>query len=215
MKADHRKELKSNVLSEYLEKFYESLKAGPQSKSTTAWVLLAVAVGVVAAWFYFRHTAPLPWTDLQNTDDTKLQTLAEKYRGTPLARVARFQQARDLLARGQLALAAEPKRAVEDLDRASSLYQDLAIDCNDDPILRDEALLGVATAEEARGNLEQAKEYYEKLAKAAPKSDWGKMADDRAKDLANELQAGSGPEIDFYKRFQQQLAKRPALDRSP
>jgi hypothetical protein len=207
MKAEHRKELQTNVLADRLGKLYQNLKTGPQSTSLTVWILVGLVVAVVVAWFLFQRSPALPWTDLQAADDKKLEELSQKHPGTPLARVARFQEARNLLQSGQRELAASPEIAVKDLADASGRYEQLAAESTDDPLLREEALLGVATAEECLGHLDRAQDFYEKLAAVAPESPRGELAAARAKQLANERLSGGGSEIDFYKKFQAELAK--------
>ncbi len=207
MKAEHRKELHTNVLADRLGKFYEGLKTGPQSTSNAVWVVVGLLVLVAAAWWYFHRSAPLPWTELQNASEQKLADLAKDHRGTPLARAARFQEARQFLESGQRLLPELPDEGLKELGEASSRYEQLAQECSDDPILREEALWGVAVAEENRGKLDRAQEFYEKLRDAAPKSPWGQKAKERAEELARERQAGGGPETDFYKKFEAELAK--------
>jgi hypothetical protein len=207
MKAEHRKELHTNILADHLGKLYEGVKKGPQASSNAVWVVVGLLVAVAAAWWYFHRTGPLPWMELQNATDQRLADLAKDHRGTPLARIARFQEARKLLENGQRLLAEFPEEALKDLADAGVRYEQLAQECTDDPILREEALLGAAVAEENQGHLDRAQELYERLAKAAPNSPWGQKAAAQAAGLAKEREKGGGAEIDFYQKFQAELAK--------
>jgi hypothetical protein len=233
MKAEHRKELQTNVLADHMGRFLQSIRSGQPSTSIIGWVIAALVVAVVAGWYYFSHLAPPPWNELYGANDLpgqhleeptksdryrKLEDIAKKNRGTPLAKAARFEQARDLLRSGQDIVCAKPTEARDLLGKASELYEQLALESTAQPLLAQEALLGVARAEESRGNLPRAREYYEKLATAYPKSAAGESAKKNATELAEELNAGHGPRTDFYKKLDAQIAeaaKRQAASAPP
>jgi hypothetical protein len=214
MKAEHRKELQTNVLADHMGRFLQSMRSAPQSTSIIVWLFLALVVGVVGVWIYYSHTASPPWTELYSVDelsgnalDNKVKAINKDHHGTPLSRVARFEQARDLLRRGQELLCEQPDAARELLGKASELYEQLALDTTAEPLLVQEALMGVAQAEECRGDLKRAQEYYQKLADAYPKSTLGEVAKKNADELDEELAVGHGPKIDFYKKFDAKVAE--------
>jgi hypothetical protein len=220
MKAEHRKELQTNVLADHMGRFLKSMRSGPKTTPIIVWVILGLAVGVVAAWLYFRNSGtPLPWNELYSVNelsgnalDTKVKDISKKNHGTPLSRVARFEQARDLLRRGQEDLCARPAEARGLLEKASELYEQLALEATAQPLLAQEALMGAAQAEEGRGNLKRAQELYQKLADTYPKSALGEVAKKNAQELEEEFADGGGPKIDFYKKLDAQIAeagKRP------
>jgi hypothetical protein len=226
MKAEHRKELQTNVLADHMGRFLKSMRSGPQSTSIGVWVILALVVGIVVAWQYFRSRTPPPWTELYSVNelsgnalDKKVDDITKKNHGTPLARVARFEKARDLLRRGQEELCAQPTVARDLLEKASALYEQLALETTSEPPLAQEALMGVAQAEETRGDLKRAREFYGKLAEAYPKSVLGELAKKNADELDEEFEAGHGPKIDFYKKLDAQIAEAsksgPALPPLP
>jgi hypothetical protein len=91
--------------------------------------------------------------------------------------------------------------AIKDLVKARQFYQDLAPLCRSEPILQQEALMGVAKAEESliaapdptnpkqpAGNIDRAIGYYEALANQYPESFQGKAARQRAKELKDNKQ---------------------------
>lgn len=189
MKAAHRKELQTNALADRVGKLYESVKSGPKSTSAFVWLFVLLALGALAAWKYFGSTNPetesARWVSLrQATHDPglmarDLQNLVDSSKTTVQGRAARYQQARLDLRMGQESLvAAEPKVRTDALDRlrnARDLYEQLVRESKDFPILYQEALLGLATAEEtlagisidesgaAYGNLDRAQAFYQKL----------------------------------------------------
>ena len=57
MKAEHRKELETNVLAQHLEKAYQGLRQGP-SRTTILWIVGAVAVLLIYLLFrYFMSSS--------------------------------------------------------------------------------------------------------------------------------------------------------------
>jgi hypothetical protein len=206
MKAEHRKELHTNALAEHLGKFIEGVKAGPKPSSVVLWGLVILAVGVFIAWHYWAGarsaTDSALWVKLDGTNNVEaLQALSNENRGTAPARVARFQEARALYQQGIQALCYKPKDARQDLEKAGELYGQLAQECADEPLLAQEALLGGAKAAESLGELNRARELYQRLASAYPKSFQGEAAAKRAEALQNQA----------VEAFYQDLDKRASL----
>ena len=201
MKAEHRKELQTNSLASYLARAIDHLKSGH-----TTTIILGIAVAVVllyAAWRYFGGRGASSSTQLwikldQITADDQLKPFADAYPGTTQGRTAKFWEARALSQRGpeKLGNPDERAKAVQDLIKARELYQELAPLCRAEPILQQEAMMGVARAEESligvpdpadpkqpAGTLDRAVAYYEELAVKFPESAQGKAARQRADDL--------------------------------
>jgi tetratricopeptide (TPR) repeat protein len=190
MKAEHRKELETNVLADRMGRIVQSVRSGERSRSVVAWVIAGIAVVVLLIWFYARGSGGShgdAWVQLdENTNPDALQKIAADHPGTVVARVARFQRARLLL---QSALGGlcpnnmappnmqteERTKAIADMEEARSLYEGLATEVKDDPVLSQEANLGAGKAEEAlvsipkaddatqhRGDIGRAVSYYRK-----------------------------------------------------
>ncbi len=116
-----------------------------------------------------------------------LERLAEQKKGSMQARLARFQIARVYLAQGLRDFASKQPisfamgetktfhdMAVEKLTKAVNLYQELVKESSDVPLLAQEALLNSGKAYEALGDYAQAKDKYNALIKAYPKSPFAK-----------------------------------------
>jgi hypothetical protein len=191
MKAAHRKELHTNALADRVGKLYESVKSGPKTTSALAWLFVLLALIAVVAWKFLGSTNPeeesARWVYLREATHVPdgvvmardLQDLVEQNRATAQSRAARFQQARLNLRQAQETLVAADAKtradAAEKLRTARDQYEQLVRETKSVRILQQEALLGVATAEEtlagisfdekgpAYGNLDRALAYYQKL----------------------------------------------------
>jgi tetratricopeptide (TPR) repeat protein len=205
MKAEHRHELKTNALAETLNRALHGLKAGPSRHSLLIGVVaVVVAVVVVTGYFIWKgqkegHSAL--WQkydgaqgalDGAGTEDlpaalTKFKELADQNPHTLPGAAAKFDRARVLLRRGLERLySTERDSALSDLKEARKLYADLAADSfirDAHPLLAEEAMLGVAKADESLGDLDKALEGYKNVAKTFPKGAHHEEADQRAKYL--------------------------------
>src|SRR5437870_3034555 len=160
MKAEHRKELQTNALADTMGRIYQEIRARPQSASIAVWVLGVLAVVIFVIWFFTAGAATSRsalWVQLEGDSYVKspqealtsyAQIASESPKTIP-GRTARFQEARLLLPQGlQMLGTAERANAVKDLVRARDLFNQLSTETRDDPLLRQEALLGAAKAEE-------------------------------------------------------------------
>jgi tetratricopeptide (TPR) repeat protein len=198
MKAEHRKELETNVLADRLGRFIEGVKEGP---SPTTWLVLfvvAIAVVLIFVWRYFTHEAEAKsgarWVrldSLTSAGDLEDFIKDKENKGTPQLRAARFELARFNLAEG-LRDFGKPLRhslAHDQLKNAAETYEQLAEEPGDVPLLQEEALLGAARANESLGNLIKATTYYERLVKEHDKSQLAKDARAAIERLGDEKNA--------------------------
>jgi tetratricopeptide (TPR) repeat protein len=186
MKAAHRKELQTNVLADKMGRLVENVRSGPKSASAVGWTLVVLILLVFGVWYYLQNTDlaedSARWLSLRaaasdpRTMATELEKFKETEKGTIQARIARFQLARWSLREGQDHYASEQRdAALKSLVIARDLYEQLAREPSDNPVLRQEALMGAAKAEEAlagaaapgseaqRGSLDRALKYYLEL----------------------------------------------------
>jgi tetratricopeptide (TPR) repeat protein len=212
MKAEHRKELQTNVLADHLGKAIQGIKEGP-SRGTMIFVgVVALAGLLIFVWWYFWSSSQAAdsarWTAWDGlTTPAALDSFAQHKdnQGTTQGRVARFQIARLSLLSGLRDLGSTAGRAaaLENVRKAAQTYEALANESSDLPLLHGEALLGAGKANEALGEVEKAKGFYKKLADAHPDSPFGKDARAQlerlekdakeVQDLANQPKAaGSG-----------------------
>lgn len=169
MKAEHRKELHTNVLADRMKHLVETIKNPPSTTSVVMWVIGGLAVATVILWFWFSRPSEVSsqqWSKLEadsynqpedyfseNNEGRVLQDLADIARNHPKTvpgRTARFQKARYLLPIGLKNLASPFRsEAYRQLRETRDEYEKLAGECGDNPVLMQEAYLGAGKAEEA------------------------------------------------------------------
>ncbi len=202
MKAEHRHELKTNALADSLSRLLQNLKTGPSRHGllltgVVAGALIVVIIGYFV-WRSGREAQSALWVKLDEaqgkiddatnndeieTDLNDLTKLADQNAGTPQARVLRFDRARGLFRRGLENLCSDHDKAIQDLKQARDAYAALANESGNEPTLAQEALMNVAKADEAVGELGTAITGYQKLASTYPNSVLGKAAAERVKYL--------------------------------
>jgi hypothetical protein len=217
MKAEHRKELETNALADWIGRCLQSGKTASKNTYVVGALALLIAAGIVA-YFVIRNASGKAhserWYNLDKAGTiAELDKLAGENRGTMVARAARFEVARALLAQGvqNLANPDQHASAVESLEKARSLYEELAPQAKDTPVLQQEALMGVATAEESLvgsskdASLDKAMEYYQRVADQFPDTFQGNAARKRAELLKDPK---TRAEIEkFYVSLNQRISK--------
>jgi hypothetical protein len=225
MKAEHRKELHTNLLADRLGRLLQSLREGTWWKvhpSTKAWIITAAVVAVVAlvvGWRFYSSSAKkstsAEWAQIDDaTSLVDLEKIAELEPKGTATRAARFQIARIYLRRGMehfVSMTPNARQdALSDLEKAAGHYAALADQAKDTPLLEQEALLGVAKAKEALNELDAAREAYQKLASKYAQSVNGKEAARRLEKLEKEKAQLAA----FYNKLDD-LAKPPAPPPTP
>jgi len=238
MKAEHRKELHTNLLADRMGRALQSIKEGPKSTSAITWMFIILALGTFTIWKLYASAKVTEysslWVSIDKADSTpnpaetvlEFQKVADQHRGTSPGRVARFQLARIELEGGLQNLASEQRPdAIKSILEARKQYEQLARECTDAPLLKQEALMCVAKSEEALaavpnpddpgqtyGSLERALDYYQQLARDYPGSFQGAFAEQHIKELDK---SPAGPDDlsaeQFYTRFNELASAKPKL----
>jgi hypothetical protein len=232
MKAEHRKELHTNLLADRMGKLLQSVKSGPRSTSLVIWIGLGLVLLTVLVWRIYAGRAVDSrselWTQIDAAlhDDergmqSKLKQLASEHARTLPGRVARFQVARLNLQDGIRKLPGGPFRleATDKLIKARDEFARLAGECIDDPVLGAEALMSQARAEEAlvgapyqddssksHGDLDRALEAYRVLVKRHPTSAEAKVAEERIKVYEDEAKRRDLEQ--FYARMRDEFSRK-------
>lgn len=167
MKADHRKELQTNVLADRMGRMVQGLRSGgPRSMSAIAWVIGGLALVAIVSLYWAmgqRNNLSEAWVKMDNQainlprnpgepggEAVTYDAIIREHPGTVPARTARFQVARIKLKTGLSGIYSEAFRgeAAKLLRDAREQFTKLAAECQGVPILEQEALLGAAKAEE-------------------------------------------------------------------
>jgi tetratricopeptide (TPR) repeat protein len=213
MKAEYRHQLQTNALADRMGRLVQGMKSGPPASRAALWVLGGLAIGVIVLWYVVSGLSAnrsQVWVDFDSASVTdsvpralaSLQQIAAQNPGTIPARTAEFQRARILLGDGLRSLyTASRSRAIQNLEESRRLYEDLMQYSGNEPLLVQEALLGLARAEESlvgvpkegetdesRGSLEQALRWYRQLADTYPDSYLGQQAAKHVEDLQDQEQ---------------------------
>jgi len=204
MKAEHRKELQTNELADWMGRGLDSIKSDKRSWTTGVLIVLLVGGAIGAAVYFLKGTGGSGdlWSKLNVATDTKeLEKLAQDHPKTRVARAAHFEVARIQYQEGLHDLASPDLRAsaLTKLQKARELYEQLAGESKDSPQLSQEALMWIAKIDEALINatmpdkpgeklsdVDRAIQSYQKLGQVTPETFQTKSAAERAKLLQDQ-----------------------------
>jgi hypothetical protein len=210
---EHQHELEKNVLAEKITTGWDKFKQG-KLISYRVMALSLLAVTAVGLYLYIRSgkrtEASARWVAMESASSVEaLADLAAKYPNTPVGNLANLHVARykladggvnDLTTRDQ----ARQKKAVENIESARDLFEQLVGAFKDDKVLRAESVLGRAKAEAAligiykegntgdyRGSPKVLGEWLDRLATEAAGTPWG----EDAQKMAAALKGGAADEL--------------------
>ncbi|MBN9120066.1 MAG: hypothetical protein J0I06_13030 [Planctomycetes bacterium] len=205
-----------NALARALTDGWDKFKQGKLVSYPMMAILLLVVTAVGLTWWIVhsrRAEQSARWTELDGlSTPAALEEYAKKYPDTVQAKLANLEIARTLLGpEGIERLTATDanarKTAVANVEKARESFTKLVDDFKDDPVIRVECMLACAKAEavlvgmpkegqvidplnpkaiESRGDPKKAVEWLDKVAEAAPDTDWGKDAKKLADTLRNQ-----------------------------
>jgi hypothetical protein len=170
MKAEERKELKSNTLVKTMEHVGKSLKEGPSRRTAVTLGIIGLVVLLVVIWRIASNVSASRnserWEKLATVDSvTDLESFVKDNGDTIQGRAAQLQVARDKLTSGLDQIYNSSKAAETDLKEAAASLDRLAGDFKSTPVLAQECLLGAAQAYEALGKFKEAADRCEQLKK--------------------------------------------------
>jgi hypothetical protein len=225
MKAEHRKELHTNLLADRMGRLVQGMRSGSRPTSLGVWIISGLVVAIMVGWYVAKGSMASQakaWVELNIAGDSStLKRIALENPGTLPARTARFQQARLLLRQGlqQVYGITRPEGLIH-LEEAAKIYGELVAECTGNALLQQEALMGAAKAEEARligiskedegekfdAQLNRALELYQRLAREYPTSYLGESAAEHARTLTDDRDKV----VAFYAELNK-LSKPPAV----
>jgi hypothetical protein len=233
MKAEHRKELRTNALADRIGRFIQGVKTRTQANYLMIWGTLAVVVAGFVIWYFInrsnKNARSELWVELDSVavpastmpidkdhDPYKkrvseLEDIIENHKGTKQALIARFELARiNLRNLGLDLLADDPRFALANLEKAKREYTKLAEDYKDEPQWAAQARLGLAQIAETRAiqdlsKLDDAVKLYEQVAQEYPKTAAGMEAQQRVKEFKDSKKRAAIEQ--FYKDLPKQDPK--------
>jgi len=188
MKTQRRHELQTNWLADYIGKHLQQIQ--PYQTHITFGVVL-IAVLCIGAVYYMnkqRTRSGVSWSDYFDAfgarDAKALEEVSKLHDGTTAALWAK-QSAGDIkLATGAGLLHSDREEAEKSLKDAEKLFLAVEAGGAGNPMLVRRARLGLAQVYESLFKVEKAQQYYEKVAKSAPDTAFGKMAKRRFEQLS-------------------------------
>jgi hypothetical protein len=196
MKAEHRKELETNILADKMGKFISSSHGRP-SRGVVFYAVIglvaALAVFLVYRWYVNSATRlGTAWYLLEDGAPQTIEQMANSTEANAATKAARFQVAYETLwLTGMKQLGSRPKEAMQRIQMAEEIYRKLAEACKGDPIYEPEALYALAVIEETRAindrtNLVTALEKYKAVTKLNKDSAFAKLAQERVEALEDD-----------------------------
>jgi hypothetical protein len=225
MKAEHRKELETNILADKMGRLITGAKQGP-SRGLVFYLLIGLGVAVVAfliyRWMVTSSTrASELWLGLEDGDREVMAALRKTGGADNPGKVALFDAAWEQLWIGGIKrMGVNPTLALESIKNAEAMYTDLAKVCENDPVFHPEALYGLAIIEETRlvekpnrdAGVALVIEKYNAVSKANKESAFAKSARERVDQLEDENK--SREILRFYMELEDKLkgfARPPGL----
>jgi hypothetical protein len=219
MKAEHRKELQTNSLADFLGRTVRTVRGGGTGFSWFKVMVVVLLVCGVAMFFVMRNnrarTNAELWEKLDENTQGKLEDLAKEYKDTKQGQAARFTLAYGKLWDGIRFLGASDPQFMQHagglIDEAMQMLDALAQECKDDPERLAEAKYHMAVAKESAAVfkisfLDDAKKEWEDLATGTlAKTAYGQLAAKRHEQLNNPTSYAAIST--FYKEFKVQLQK--------
>jgi tetratricopeptide (TPR) repeat protein len=199
MKAEHRKELVTNTLANRLGEAVQNMKEGPSRGTIIVLSAIGLIVILVLIWRYLATSAEeadsARWLKLDSlTTPEQLKAFVEDKdaEGQVQGRLGRLEEARRSLHEGlrQLGNTGTRKKAQEDIHRAAELYDKLADEWADKPLLHQQVLMGAAKAYESLGEADQARKYYQRLKEKYGETVFGRDAAEQLQRLETAEQNG-------------------------
>lgn len=197
-----------NALAQALTDGWDKFKQGQLISYPLMALVLLLVTGVGVTWWIMREkriAESAKWAELDASNSpAALDEFAKKYPDTRQARIANLELARAQLgADGIDKLTATNadarKAAVANVEKAREAFAKLVDDFKDDPVIKVECMLALAKAEavlvgmpkegqleQFRGDPKKAIEWLDKVAEAAPDTDWGKDAKKLSDALKNQ-----------------------------
>jgi hypothetical protein len=225
MKAEHRKELQTNVLADRMGKFLQ----GASSTSGAVWALLGIVIVVgVAYWWWTTRAAnriSAAWIDYWDHRQSaeSLEDVMQREKGTAAERAARLSRADFLYDEGYKALftAKGPQGAKAHFEEAARIYKELGDNPGDSREVTIRALIGQAKAHESlaslgkEGSLEEARRLYELIHEKygqEPRGPLVQAAEERLEMLKGQ---GNKEALAFYQKWHGSLARIEETPKPP
>lgn len=219
MKAEHRKELETNILADSMGRAISGIKHPHRPNRLNVLLIVAFCVVLLAFVIYSYWTAAARAENSERWrlfDDGAYQALDKliKEGESKASKAARLQRnwmifwEEGFKQLGTFERATLRAQILGQLDALGSDYRKFSDECSGDPVFEPEALYFVGVIEEtmalqSRDRLDRAQKAFENVVEKHPDSAFGKAAAERVKALKNERTRTEL--VNFYGELQQVL----------
>ncbi|MBN2578189.1 MAG: hypothetical protein JXB10_04290 [Pirellulales bacterium] len=207
MKSEERHKLQQNELADFIAKWLEALK--PYQNTIYAVVIVVLVAVLLWVWWSRESTGNLMAANndfssgMMSQNTAALNKVLDQHPDSKIASAAAVAAADLHLRQGTYQLFQDPATANQQLQAAVNLYN-VALNKKPEGILREQALFGLARAEESLGKLKAASSYYQQVIDADPEGVYAELAYRRWKDLERTSTK------EFYDKFAEDQ-KKPTL----
>lgn len=216
MKAEHRKELDTNLLADRVGKAVQRVKGSP--RRAVFYYFLAAAAIVLVGGFIYRsirqgyETTASQWISFDDGSRGNIRALSQDL-DTNVGKAAAFQICWYLYwEEGVKFLGSNPRGGLLGVSEAAKIYSLLAEKCKGDALFEPQAMLGLAVCEETlaiqdRARLKRAAELYDALVQHEQYKSTaeGKFAQDRLEKLRDSKGNIRAEVTNFYADLQPML----------
>jgi hypothetical protein len=211
MKAEHRKELQTNSLADFLGRTVRTFRGGTSISWPKVLIVVAVIAGVFVFFWWRKQQANREaelWMTLDASTQRDLASLFTDNKGTNPGKAAGLILAYNYLNAGITMVGGntmQQAQGFEALKYSQELYKEMIKECEGNAEWVAEAKYGLAVAAEALAaqdikNLDEAKTLYQEVAGGdLGKTGYGKLAARRLEQLNNTTEAEAIKQ--FYEKF--------------
>jgi hypothetical protein len=194
MKAEHRKELETNVLADRVGRVVQNMKQAPQKRTMLFLVVIGIVVVLVVLWTRRGQVQRMEnserWIEFAEGSAAAKRKL-ESDPDSNQVKAILFEESYSQLRRALRFLAAQPTQVLDVLERLDLQYERMAEQCKNDKVLLPEALYARAVIAETRimkddENWKAALDAYNVVANNHKDTAFGKLAAKRAEILNNQ-----------------------------
>ena len=214
MKSEERHELQKNDLSIWIMNLVDLIQRSWLTICAVVILVLGCYVGLNMWRMNSAQKVADAWMEYEGSrDPAHFENVINKYPGTAVIPFAKLRLADTKFAEAQRELMGQRDNVVPALERAHSLYKEVASDASAPEFVRIQASFGVASALEAKGSIDEAQTELSKITDKYAKSDRYKTIAQIAEARVKALQSDDAKS--FYQQYTNYKPTAPSFELPP